>query len=162
MNVDVEEDGVFALTADIVSAYVRNNSIASGDLPAFIGSIHAALRKSSSGPAREPAPEPQKPAVPIKKSVMPDHIVCLEDVKKFKSLRRHLKTAHGLTPAEYRKKWGLEADYPIVAPEYAATRSALAKSAGLGSKRDAAEPAPVSAPATTPRRVGRPRKPVES
>src|SRR2546430_9143824 len=135
MDVDVEEDGVIALTADIVSAYVRNNSIASGDLPGFIGSVHAALLKASSGAAQEPAPEPLKPAVPIKKSVAPDHIVCLEDGKKFKSLRRHLRTQYDMSPEQYREKWGLAADYPMVAPNYAAARSHLAKQMGLGQQR---------------------------
>jgi len=121
------------LTASIVSAYVSNNSVPTADLPALIGQVHAALTRVSSGHGDAPS-EPPKPAVSLKKSITPDYIVCLEDGKKFKSLKRHLSTDHGLTPDEYRAKWGLPADYPMVAPSYSATRSALAKSSGLGRK----------------------------
>ncbi len=119
------------LTADIVSAYVGNNTVAASDLPGIINEVHVALQKTAAG-SNEPEPEPLKPAVPIKKSVTPDYIICLDDGKKFKSLKRHLRTHYAMTPEEYREKWGLEADYPMVAPNYAAARSALAKKMGLG------------------------------
>lgn len=123
------------LAADIVSAYVSNNTVTSSDLPALIGDVYAALQRTSSGVAPEPAPEPLKPAVPVKKSVAPDYIICLEDGKKFKSLKRHLRTQYNMTPEEYREKWGLAADYPMVAPNYAQARSDLAKKMGLGQQR---------------------------
>ncbi|ESY78541.1 MucR family transcriptional regulator [Mesorhizobium sp. LNHC220B00] len=126
-------DALIELTADVVSAYVSNNPVPVGDLPALIGQVHAAL-KGAAGSVSAAEPEALKPAVPIKKSVTPDYIISLEDGKKFKSLKRHLSTQHGLTPDEYRAKWGLPADYPMVAPNYAATRSALAKTMGLGRK----------------------------
>ena len=120
------------LAADIVSAYVSNNTVAAGELPSLIGQVYSALQHTAGA---APAAEPLNPAVPIRKSVMPDHIVCLEDGKKFKSLRRHLRTHYNLTPDEYRAKWGLPADYPMVAPNYAASRSELAKKMGLGQQR---------------------------
>ena len=123
------------LAADIVSAYVSNNTVSSSDLPGLIGEVYAALQRTSSGVASEPMPEPLKPAVPVKKSVTPDYIVCLEDGKKFKSLKRHLRTQYNMTPEEYREKWGLAADYPMVAPNYAQARSDLAKKMGLGQQR---------------------------
>ena len=123
------------LAADIVSAYVSNNTVSSSDLPGLIGEVYAALQRTSSGVAPEPMPEPLKPAVPVKKSVTPDYIVCLEDGKKFKSLKRHLRTQYNMTPEEYREKWGLPADYPMVAPNYAQARSDLAKKMGLGQQR---------------------------
>jgi predicted transcriptional regulator len=123
------------LAADIVSAYVSNNTVATGDLPGLIAEVYAALQRTSSGVAPEPQPEPLKPAIPIKKSVTPDYIVCLEDGKKFKSLKRHLRTQYGVTPEEYREKWGLPPDYPMVAPNYAQARSDLAKKMGLGQQR---------------------------
>lgn len=130
------------LTADVVSAYVSNNPVPVGDLPALIGQVHAAL-KGTAGSVSPAEPEAFKPAVPIKKSLTPDYIICLEDGKKFKSLKRHLSTHYGLTPDEYRAKWGLPADYPMVAPNYAATRSALAKTMGLGRKpKEPETPAP--------------------
>ena len=122
------------LTADIVSAYVSNNSVPSADLPALIGQVHSALSRVSSGQI-EPSSEPPKPAVSVKKSITPDHIVCLEDGKKFKSLKRHLRTQYNMTPEQYREKWGLPPDYPMVAPNYAAARSQLAKQMGLGQQR---------------------------
>jgi predicted transcriptional regulator len=122
------------LTADIVSAYVSNNSVPSSDLPALIGQVHSALTRVSSGQGESPA-EPPKPAISVKKSITADHIVCLEDGKKFKSLKRHLRTQYGMTPEQYREKWGLPADYPMVAPNYAAARSHLAKQMGLGQQR---------------------------
>ncbi|MBT9288664.1 MucR family transcriptional regulator [Prosthecodimorpha staleyi] len=123
------------LAADIVSAYVSNNTVSSSDLPGLIGEVYAALQRTSSGVAPEPMPEPLKPAVPVKKSVTPDYIVCLEDGKKFKSLKRHLRTQYNMTPEEYREKWSLAADYPMVAPNYAQARSDLAKKMGLGQQR---------------------------
>ena len=126
------EDTLLTLTADIVAAHVSNNSVAVNDLPALIQNVHAALT-GISGASSAPEPKPE-PKVSIRSSVKPDYIVCLEDGKKFKSLKRHLATDHGLTPDEYRAKWGLPADYPMVAPSYSATRSALAKSSGLGRK----------------------------
>ena len=122
------------LTADIVSAYVSNNTVASTDLSGLISEVYTALQKTS-GAISEPEPEPLKPAVSIKKSVTPDYIICLEDGKKFKSLKRHLRTHYNLTPEEYREKWGLATDYPMVAPNYAAARSDLAKKMGLGQQR---------------------------
>ncbi len=123
------------LTADIVSAYVSNNSISANDIPGLISEIHSALLKVSSGKEVQVAPEPPKPAVAVKKSVTDDYIVCLEDGKKFKSLKRHLRTAYNMSPEQYREKWGLPADYPMVAPNYAEARSRLAKQMGLGQKR---------------------------
>lgn len=129
------------LTAGVVSAYVSNNSIPVGEFPAIIGQVHAALQRVLSGVSEE-KPEALKPAVPIRRSVMPDYIISLEDGKKFKSLKRHLSTYYGLTPDAYRAKWNLPADYPMVAPNYAATRSAMAKSMGLGRKtQEPAKPA---------------------
>ncbi len=120
-----------SLTADIVSAYVAHNAITSDKLPEFIGSVYGALSRASVQ-AVEPPKVELKPAVPIKKSVTPEYIVCLEDGQKFKSLKRHLKTHYDLSPEEYREKWGLPHDYPMVAPSYAAARSDLAKNMGLG------------------------------
>ena len=122
------------LTAGIVSAFVSNNSVAAGDIPALINQIHSALLRVSSG-AKEQSAEPLKPAVSPKKSITPDHLVCLEDGKKFKSLKRHLRTQYNMTPEQYREKWGLPPDYPMVAPNYAAARSKLARDMGLGQQR---------------------------
>ena len=155
------------LTAEIVSAYVGNNIVAPGDIPALINQVHSALLRVSSGQAEsladppkpavpvnvtvpggskvrfinddsrehEPSSDPPKPVVSVKKSITPDHIFCLEDGKKFKSLKRHLRTQYDMTPEQYREKWGLAADYPMVAPNYAAARSQLAKQMGLGQQR---------------------------
>jgi predicted transcriptional regulator len=128
------ESSFIELTADIVSAYVSNNSVPSADIPALIGQIHSALKRVSGGQAAAPA-EPLKPAVPIKRSISSDFIVCLEDGLKFKSLKRHLRTRYNLTPDQYREKWALPPDYPMVAPNYAAARSQLAKQMGLGQQR---------------------------
>jgi predicted transcriptional regulator len=122
------------LTADIVSAYLSNNSVPSAEIGNLIGQIYSALKRVSGGQATVPA-EPPKPAVPIKRSVTAEYIVCLEDGLKFKSLKRHLRTRYGMTPDQYREKWGLPADYAMVASNYAAARSQLAKQMGLGQQR---------------------------
>jgi predicted transcriptional regulator len=122
------------LTADIVSAYVSNNTVPAGEMPALINQVHQALM-SVGGRRGDVAAEPLRPAVPVKRSVNPDYVVCLEDGKKFKSLKRHLRTQYNMTPEQYREKWGLPADYPMVAPNYAAARSQLAKQMGLGQQR---------------------------
>ena len=122
------------LTANIVSAYVSNNTVPSADVPNLISQVHAALKRVSGGQAAAPT-EPLKPAVPVKRSVTPEHIVCLEDGHKFKSLKRHLRTRYSMTPEQYREKWGLPPDYPMVAPKYAEARSQLAKQMGLGQQR---------------------------
>ncbi len=126
------------LAADIVSAYVANNSVRTGDLPELIGSVHAALQNVAN-PAPAQATERPTPAVPVKKSVTPDAIISLEDGKPYKSLKRHI-TKLGMTPQQYREKWGLPKDYPMVAAAYAAKRSELAKNMGLGQKRKGAAP----------------------
>jgi hypothetical protein len=132
---DAKKDDLVALTAQVVAAYVGKNSVAAHDLPGLIGEIHGALRRAADGTEIESSPE-LKPAVPVKKSVFPDYIICLEDGKKFKSLKRHLRTHYKLSPDEYRAKWNLAHDYPMVAPNYAAARSQLAKKMGLGTRRD--------------------------
>ena len=134
MSDDASAGDFIGLTAEIVSAYVSNNTVASADIPALINQVHMALIRVSSeqGEARS---EPLKPAVPVKRSIHPDYIVCLEDGKKFKSLKRHLRSRYGMTPEQYRDKWSLPADYPMVAPNYAAARSQLAKQMGLGQQR---------------------------
>lgn len=134
MHNDNDGADLIDLAADIVSAYVSNNTVPASELPALIANVHRALASTHTGQS-EAEPEPLKPAVNPKKSVFPDYIVCLEDGKKFKSLKRHLRTHYDLSPEEYRDKWGLPADYPMVAPNYAAARSALAKKMGLGQQR---------------------------
>jgi predicted transcriptional regulator len=133
-----DDDGVntvlVELTAEIVSAYVSNNPVSTVDLPGLIANVHNALLKVGA-PIEEAPAEKQKPAVNPKKSVFPDYIICLEDGKKFKSLKRHLRTHYDLSPEEYRDKWDLPADYPMVAPSYAEARSNLARQMGLGRKR---------------------------
>jgi len=128
------ESSYIQLTANIVSAYVSNNTVSSAEIPNLIAQVYSALMRISSGQVATPA-EPLKPAVAVKRSVTPEYIVCLEDGKKFKSLKRHLRTQYGITPEQYREKWGLPADYPMVAPNYAAARSQLAKQMGLGQQR---------------------------
>ncbi|HLJ71884.1 MAG TPA: MucR family transcriptional regulator [Roseiarcus sp.] len=122
------------LAAEIVSAYVSNNSVPASDLPGLLSDVHTALVRVSTG-AAVAAPETAKPAVPPKKSITNDYIVCLEDGRKFKSLKRHLRTQYNMSPEEYREKWNLPPDYPMVAPAYAKARSALAKQMGLGQQR---------------------------
>ena len=121
------------LTADIVAAHVSNNSVAVSDLPALIANVHNALA-SLGGPVAEPEVK-QEPAVSVRASIKPDYIVCLEDGKKLKMLKRHLMTHYQMTPEQYRAKWNLPADYPMVAPNYAEQRRTLAKKIGLGTKR---------------------------
>ncbi len=134
MSTAEEQGGLIELTADIVSAYVSNNSVAANDVPALIGEVFSALSRVGTGVTATPA-EPAKPAVNPKKSITPDYLICLEDGKKFKSLKRHLRTMYNMSPEQYREKWGLAADYPMVAPNYAEARSRLAKEMGLGQKR---------------------------
>lgn len=121
------------MTTEVVSAYLGHNALSAAQIPDVIKAVHGSLQ-SLQGSVGEGAQDSLRPAVPIKKSVMPDHIVCLEDGRKLKMLKRHLRTTYGLTPDEYRAKWGLPADYPMVAPNYAAQRSAFAKKIGLGRK----------------------------
>ncbi|MEL6875380.1 MAG: MucR family transcriptional regulator [Pseudomonadota bacterium] len=128
----VLDETLITLTSDIVAAHVSNNSVAVSDLPLIINNVHGALAGLSGKAAEQAKPTP---AVPVKSSIKPDYVVCLEDGKKLKMLKRHLMTHYGLTPDEYRTKWGLPSDYPMVAPNYAEKRRQLAKSIGLGKKR---------------------------
>ncbi|WP_341021086.1 MucR family transcriptional regulator [Brevundimonas diminuta] len=137
----VDEPALLSLTADIVAAHVKANKVAPAELPVLITSVHAAL----AGLGAAPKEEALTPAVSVRASVKPDHLVCLEDGKTFKTLKRHLMTSHGLTPDEYRAKWNLPADYPLVAPAYAASRSTLAKAIGLGRKAGTRRAAPARA-----------------
>lgn len=134
MSENVDNSVLIELTADIVSAYVSNNAVPVNDVSGLIGDIYKALEETSA-PVAEEVVEAPKPAVSVKKSITPDYIICLEDGKKFKSLKRHLRTHYNLSPEEYREKWGLPADYPMVAPSYAEARSNLAKKMGLGQQR---------------------------
>jgi predicted transcriptional regulator len=147
----LENNEAVALTADIVSAYVSNNSVEAGELANLISQVHQALTQASEGPKAEPEPPPS-PAVPVKKSITPDYLISLEDGRKYKSLKRHLST-RGMSPDDYRAKWGLPKDYPMVAASYSAQRSSLAKSLGLGRARAGAEEtaAAESAPAEAPK-----------
>ncbi len=129
----VRDNDLIDLSTEIVSAYVSHNALSVTDLPKLIADVHSALKGLRSNTPVEPSEE-LKPAVPLKKSVAADYIICLEDGKKFKSLKRHLRTHYDLSPEEYREKWGLPPDYPMVAPNYSATRSRLAKDNGLGRK----------------------------
>ena len=129
-----DNDRTIELTSEIVAAYVSNNSVGREDLGSLIAQVHTALRNAPSA-SSTPEPEPQEPAVQIRKSIRADRIICLEDGKTFKSLRRHLGTDHNMTADEYRAKWGLKPDYPMVAPDYAKARSELVKAMGLGQKR---------------------------
>lgn len=131
---DARGSRLIELATEIVSAYVAHNAVPASDLPTLMKTIHTALDRMQDGPAPEPVVEPQAPAVPIRKSVTDDYIVCLEDGRKFKSLKRHLQAAYGLTPEQYRAKWDLPRDYPMVAPAYANKRSELARKIGLGRK----------------------------
>ena len=131
---DIAGKSFIDLTATIVSAYVGHNPTPASELPALIGQVHAALVRVSNG-RPEVAAEPAKPAVSVKKSMTAEYLVCLEDGKRFKSLKRHLRTQYAMTPEQSREKWGLPADYPMVAPNYAVARSQLAKKMGLGQQR---------------------------
>jgi len=146
-NMESSELDLTSLTADIVSAYVAHNALTGDKLPDLIGSVYGALRRASLQ-AVEPEKVELKPAVAIKKSVTPDYIICLEDGKRFKSLKRHLKSHYDLSPEEYREKWGLPYDYPMVAASYAAMRSDLAKNMGLGRRGTAVAGAQPEAPAS--------------
>jgi predicted transcriptional regulator len=129
-NETLSSTQLLRMTADVVAAFVANNSVPDGNLTSVIQTVHTAFSELNNGSAT--ANEPQKPAVPIKRSITPDYIVCLEDGKKLKMLKRHLRTTYGMTPEEYRAKWGLPHDYPMVAPNYAKQRSEFAKQIGLG------------------------------
>ena len=132
---DMAKSELVELTAEIVSAYVSNNTVVASDLPGLISDVHHALSRATNNSAPMEREE-LRPAIAVKRSVTPDYIICLEDGKKFKSLKRHLRTHYNLSPEEYREKWGLPHDYPMVAPNYAAARSELAKKMGLGTRRD--------------------------
>jgi predicted transcriptional regulator len=127
--------GYIQLTADIVSTYVSNNSVSSAEIPALISQVYSTLMRVSTVTAVAAPAGPLKPAVPIKRSITPEYLICLEDGEKFKSLKRHLRTQYQMTPDQYRTKWNLPADYPMVAPKYAAVRSQLARQMGLGQQR---------------------------
>jgi predicted transcriptional regulator len=131
-----ESPAVIDMTADIVSAYVGANTLAPSDLPGFIRQVHSALAELARGEAAAPPAEPLRPAVSIRRSITPDHLISLEDGRAYKLLKRHLATL-GLTPQAYREKWGLPKDYPMIAPTYAAARSMLAKTLGLGRRAGA-------------------------
>jgi len=149
------DETLMTLTAAIVAAHVSNNSVALSEVSALIGNVHGAL--AGFGTVSEPAPVRPEPAVSVRASVKPDYIVCLEDGKKLKMLKRHLMTHYQLTPDQYRAKWNLAADYPMVAPNYAANRKALALKIGLGRKKQAApEPAPLAPKKRVPRKVAAP------
>ena len=156
----VSSPELLSLTSDIVSAHVANNSVAVSDLPGLISGVYTAL--SGLGTAPAPIAIKPEPAVSIRASIKPEYLICLEDGKKLKMLKRHLTTSYGLTPDAYRAKWNLPSDYPMVAPDYAARRRALAIKIGLGTKRGATPPELSAAPAvvvpTTKPKRGRPGK----
>ena len=144
-----DTDTLLALTADIVSAHLANNRVGVGEVPTLIRDVHDALAKLGQ-PTQAAEPEAQKPAVPVRSSIKPDYLVCLEDGKQLTMLKRYLMRTYGMTPADYRAKWKLPADYPMVAPNYAEKRRALANSIGLGRKREAPEPEQEVAPTPAP------------
>jgi len=125
------EEELLRMTADVVAAYVSNNTLPTAQLAEVINAVYSSLR-GLEGQVAEPSPEPAKPAVPVRKSITPDYLICLEDGKKLKMLKRHLRSTYNMTPDEYRVRWGLAPDYPMVAPSYAEQRSAFAKKIGLG------------------------------
>lgn len=133
---DALDPGLVDITARIVAAYVGNNTINPGEVPTLIADVHTALSRVAGKPIALTEREDLRPKVPVKKSVLPDYLICLEDGKKFKSLKRHLRTHYNLSPDEYREKWGLPPDYPMVAPNYARARSDLARKMGLGTRKD--------------------------
>jgi predicted transcriptional regulator len=156
------DDDLVEMTTTIVSAYVGGNTVSQGEVADLIRNVHTALKQVQTGETEAPVPVKAAPAVSIKKSITPDFLISLEDGRQFKSLKRYLSTK-GMTPDQYRTKWGLPKDYPMVAPNYAASRSALAKAIGLGQGgRAAAKAKPVAkskpAPAAAPKPRGRPRK----
>jgi predicted transcriptional regulator len=152
---DIQPQELVELTSEIVSAYVANNKIPPAELPEVIASVHTALRKLDE--KKQPEPEKPAPLMPIKKTITPDYLVSLEDGRRYKSLKRHL-SGRGLSPQEYRDKWGLPKDYPMVAPNYAKQRSELAKALGLGQqRRKKAEADAAAAEAAAPKRRGRPK-----
>ncbi|WP_131113369.1 MucR family transcriptional regulator [Lichenihabitans psoromatis] len=170
MSESASTEDYIQIAADIVSAFVSNNAVRVSELPSLIEAVHTSLVKAAEQKVEEPVAEAKAPAVPVKKSITDEFIICLEDGKKFKSLKRHLSTAYNMSPDEYRTKWGLSPDYPMVAPAYASARSSLARQMGLGRKRDDAleevattapthmEEAPQAAlAAEAPRKRGRPR-----
>ncbi len=129
-----EQETSISLASDIIAAYVANNKVEVSQLPELIQQVHDSLQQAAGSEAQMAQPQRPKPAVPIKRSVTPDYVICLEDGAKLKMLKRHLRTHYGLTPQQYREKWNLPPDYPMVAPNYAARRSTLAKQIGLGAK----------------------------
>ncbi len=133
MSEDPSREDLLMLTSEIVSAYVSNNTMPASEVPNIINEVYRALSHVNTD--TQSAADRPKPAVPIKKSITPDYLICLEDGKQLKMLKRHLKTAYGMTPEEYRERWGLPADYPMVAPSYAEKRSRLAKDIGLGTRK---------------------------
>ena len=136
LTAGVGQRSVLEMASEIVSAYLRHNTLPSGRVPEFIHSVHKSLSEIDKG-AVNLEEQPPKPAVPIRRSITPDHVICLEDGKKLKMLKRHLRSTYNMSPDEYRNKWNLPPDYPMVAPNYAARRSELAKKSGLGLKRTA-------------------------
>jgi predicted transcriptional regulator len=128
----VTDDGLMRMTADVVSSYVSNNSLPTAQLTDLISAVYTSLKGIGGGSVPEPKAEPAKPAVSVKRSITPDYLICLEDGKKLKMLKRHLRSTYNMTPDDYRAKWNLPADYPMVAPNYAEQRSAFAKQIGLG------------------------------
>ena len=150
---DERQNELVALAADITAAYVAANKIGTADLPGLLKVIHGALAAAESGSEVKPAEEPKAPAISVRRSVTPDYLVCLEDGRRFKSLKRHLRTKWNLSPEEYRTKWGLPRDYPMVAPNYAKARSDFAKSIGLGQKVGAGKPPHSTAPKSTRRKT---------
>ena len=153
-NEQTEHLPITELTAEIVGAYVGHHTVSTTELPSLITTVGRELAGLGRAPAAPPEEKP-KPAVPIKRSVRPDAIICLEDGKELKMLKRHLKTRYNMTPEEYRQRWGLKEDYPMVAPAYAAQRSALAKKIGLGRKPEPAKPAKTARKKTTRKRTAK-------
>lgn len=133
-NEKVSPGDMLHMTVDVVAAYVGNNPVVSGDIPTIINTIHSTLSSLARGAAVSPSGGALKPAVPVRRSITPDYIICLEDGKKLKMLKRHLRAVYNMSPEDYRAKWSLPATYPMVAPNYAAQRSAFAKKIGLGRK----------------------------
>jgi predicted transcriptional regulator len=157
---ETSKSDLIGMAAEIVSAYVANNSLPTAELPSLLQNVHDALNKMSNPAATEaPEAEERKPAVPIKKSVTDDYIISLENGQKLKSLKRHLMATYGMTPDQYRAKWNLPMDYPMVAPNYSKQRSALALSLGLGRKAATLAPAPVEPKAAPAKSAGKARKP---